>query len=198
MKDRPSIRWEEVKQRLLSSQRALSSALTDDPARVAATLRQRALDLAKRQAKVAGAPPRDVLAFALGVERYAIEITDIAEVAALGACTPLPGAAPELCGVINLRGEIRPVFDLARMLALPPSDRLDHGFVLLFRRHGREVGLRVDRALGVRSVTPAELSGGGVSASSSCEGICADGLILLRSDAIRSHRVFDGGSKPGT
>lgn len=44
-----------------------------------------------------------------GAERFAIELTEILEVVRDAECAPAPGAPGQLAGVVNVRGEIRPV-----------------------------------------------------------------------------------------
>ena len=54
----------------------------------------------------------EVIVFALGEERYGIELTRVREILTYGAPTPLPGTKHFVKGVINIRGEIVPVIDL--------------------------------------------------------------------------------------
>jgi purine-binding chemotaxis protein CheW len=55
----------------------------------------------------------------IGAENYALPVDRVLEVAVLGDVTPLPGSPPEVMGVCNLRGQVVPVIDLARVLDLP-------------------------------------------------------------------------------
>ena len=60
-------------------------------------------------------------------EAYAIPVEHVLEIADLGQVRAVPGARPELLGVRNLRGQILPVSDLARLLEIPrtvPPGRL--------------------------------------------------------------------------
>ncbi len=78
----------------------------------------------------------------LASESYAIPVDEVAEVAALGDVTPVPGSPPELLGVRNLRGTILPVVDLAVLLKVPrlaPPSRL-----VVAEGSGRRVGFAVD------------------------------------------------------
>jgi len=49
-------------------------------------------------------------------------------------CAPVPGAPPQFLGVINLRGELRAVVDLARLLVPSADGNSDSEFVLMLRR----------------------------------------------------------------
>lgn len=55
----------------------------------------------------------------VGGERYALPVDDVLEIAELGELSAVPGAGPAVLGVRNLRGHVLPVFDLARVLAIP-------------------------------------------------------------------------------
>jgi purine-binding chemotaxis protein CheW len=83
----------------------------------------------------------------LGRERYAVPIENVLEVAELGSLSALPGAGASMLGVRNLRGQVLPVFDLARVLAIagdaaPPR-------VVVAEHEGRLAGLAVDEVTDV-------------------------------------------------
>jgi purine-binding chemotaxis protein CheW len=180
---RAAIDWDLVRTRLRASEAALEEAATENPARLEATYRERAARLAKVQARpkpaAAGLP---ALIFRLNRERYAIELKDVAEVLPLAGCTPVPGSPPEFLGVINLRGELRAVLDLSRLLALSGNEDGPSGFVLMLRRLGREIGLKVDRVEDLLEIRPEELT---VPAEGKyVKALTSDTLILLNVDAV--------------
>ncbi len=188
---RKEIDWEEVRARLRQGEMALERVSAPDPQKVEAVYRRRAAQLAGRPARAgAVSPPLSVLAFSLGEERYGIELTALAEVAPFAGCTPLPGASPEALGVVNARGEVRPVVDLARLIGLPEGGASGH--VLFLRREG--AGLRVGRVEEVRQVRPEELTApgeGGVDLPIRCvKGLVPKTLILLDIEAILEHPIF--------
>ena len=83
----------------------------------------------------------------MGRERYALPIENVLEVAELGSLSALPGAGAAVLGVRNLRGQVLPVFDLARVLviggdAAPPR-------VVVAEHAGRLAGLAVDEVTDV-------------------------------------------------
>jgi chemotaxis signal transduction protein len=180
---RASINWEHVKSRLRASEQALQEALAESPARIDAVYRQRAARLAEKQATqgpvTAGLP---VLIFRLAQERYAIELQEVAETIPFTGCSPAPGSPPQFRGVIGLRGELRPVLDLGRLLALAENGNRNSGFVLLLRGRGREIGLKVDHVEELREIRPEELSGPGQV--NYVKGITPDALMLLNVEAV--------------
>jgi purine-binding chemotaxis protein CheW len=71
-----------------------------------------------KQAKVAEVPSEAIqyLTFFLGKEMYAADILVIKEILQFGDITEVPMMPPYLRGVINLRGAVLPVIDLAYRL----------------------------------------------------------------------------------
>ncbi len=63
-------------------------------------------------------PPREYLAFSLGEETYAVPIERVRQILKVPPLTEVPRAARELLGVLNLRGEVLPVYDLELCLGL--------------------------------------------------------------------------------
>ena len=61
------------------------------------------------------------LTFQLAGEEYAVGILRVKEIIAYGPLTTVPQAPPALRGVINLRGSVVPVMDLAVKFGLPAS-----------------------------------------------------------------------------
>jgi chemotaxis signal transduction protein len=65
----------------------------------------------------------------------------VLEVAELGALSAVPGAGSAVLGVRNLRGQVLPVFDLARVLSIT-GDAASR--VVVAEHEGRRAGLAVD------------------------------------------------------
>ncbi len=78
----------------------------------------------------------------VGSERYALPIENVLEVAPLGAVSAVPGAGGAVLGVRNLRGQVLPVFDLARVLAIAAGASTSR--VVVAEHQGRLAGLAVD------------------------------------------------------
>ncbi len=62
--------------------------------------------------------PAEYLVFSLDAERYAIPIGDVREIVRVPALTEIPRGAKNLLGVMNLRGEVLPVYEVKRRLHL--------------------------------------------------------------------------------
>ena len=63
-----------------------------------------------------------LLTFFAGGHEYALSILDVREIAEYRPLTPVPSTPPWLRGVMNLRGTVVPVVDLASKLSMPPID----------------------------------------------------------------------------
>jgi chemotaxis signal transduction protein len=175
------LNWEQIRARLRASEDALAGVLSCSPSRMRQVLRRRANELA--QPRIPEQKPSHrlaVLSFLLGAERYGIELTELAEVLPYHGCTHVPGARPQCPGVVNLRGELRPVLELSGMLT--GSAGAETGFLLIPRRGGS--GLRVDAVEDVREIRLEEL--GGAAESRYVRGVAHGGLMLLDIKALLS------------
>ena len=61
------------------------------------------------------------LTFHLAGEEYAVDILQVKEIIEYGAITKVPQTPPSIRGVINLRGNVVPVIDLAVKFGLSPN-----------------------------------------------------------------------------
>jgi purine-binding chemotaxis protein CheW len=91
-------------------------------------------------------------------EHYALPVSDVLEVAELGEVTPVPGAAATVMGVRNLRGQVVPVVELARVLGLPEVSAPER--IVIAEDSGRKAGLAVDEVLGVEELPEPSEEGG--------------------------------------
>lgn len=121
-------------------------------------LRARARRLAERPADPAARAGTDVLCLRLGVEEYAVELKLLREVRLAKGLTPVPGTPPHVAGILNVRGEILTVIDLAVAVGLggsgPPSDSSP---VILVDHAAGRIGLLVTAVAGVQTIDVAAL-----------------------------------------
>ena len=83
-------------------------------------------------------------------EQYALRVDEVLEVAELGEITPVPGASPSVMGVRNLRGQVVPVLNLARVLDVPESPAPQR--IVIAEDSDRKAGLAVDEVIGVEEL----------------------------------------------
>lgn len=114
------------------------------------------------------APSLDFLAFRLGEERYATPIGEVKEILRAVELTEVPRGGKRLLGVMNLRGEITPVYEIKTALGLadhaprlagpdaevpiPKSAR-----VLVVSGRKGAAGVWADEVYGVVRLAPAEV-----------------------------------------
>lgn len=156
----------------------------DDPAFVEQVLKARARRLAEPRDVPSERPlGQPVLCFRIGTESYALPLGDLAEVMPLTAWTPVPGQPQQLLGVVNVRGEIRPVLDLHAILTLPQPPEDSRGYMAFLRARGGEVGLRVEELERIRFIDAHTLTKPHETANGLPQrfvaGITPDTLILL-------------------
>lgn len=116
------------------------------------TLRQRAEDLARTPHAETQAQT-EMLVFRLGTEHYAVELSLLRAVHRAKGLTPVPCTPPHVAGVLNVRGEVISVLDLATALDLrAPPPALEQAWVLLSDLPQGRVGLLVSEVVGQRSL----------------------------------------------
>ncbi len=94
--------------------------------------------------------PKRWLCFGLGGESFAIELLKVQEVQRVPSIVPVRGAAPDVLGVINLRGEIVHVIDVGVTLGLGASDaRSEAARVVVLEEGGLHAGLLVSSVASV-------------------------------------------------
>jgi chemotaxis signal transduction protein len=96
---------------------------------------------------------RNVIVFAIGAKRYAVELRWVREVVTLGFVTGVPTAPIALGGVVNLHGSILPVLDVATLIGQPPGPPPRQGDgALVLEAEGVTCALRVDQVDHVASL----------------------------------------------
>jgi len=98
------------------------------------------------------APTREFVAFRVGEQEYCVDIMSVREIRGWTPATMLPEAPEYVRGVINLRGSVLPIVDLAARLGLqPPEPTVRH--VIIITHIGQQlVGLLVDAVSDILTV----------------------------------------------
>lgn len=86
----------------------------------------------------------ELLTFKLGNQEYALDIMSVREIRGWTKTTPMPHAPSFMRGVINLRGTVLPVMDLATRLGLPPLETTDRNVIIVVKCNDGMTGLLVD------------------------------------------------------
>lgn len=91
--------------------------------------------------------------FHVGKYLFGVDVSLVQEVVRLQQITPVPLAAPEIAGLINLRGEVLTAIDLRTRLGLPPADTGREPVNVVVRVDDEPVSLLVDEIGGVLEVS---------------------------------------------
>ena len=96
---------------------------------------------------------RKLLSFQVGGQEFCIDVMAVREIRGWTQTTALAHAPSYVCGVINLRGAVLPVIDLAERLGLEPSVP-DAQHVIIVVQIGRNiVGMVVGAVCDILDVT---------------------------------------------
>jgi purine-binding chemotaxis protein CheW len=145
--------WEGARARLQRIQESLDRFESPSPEDLRRLYDQRAERLARESGSATeSAASHSLMVFRLGDERYAFPISDVAEVLSDAKLAPVPGAPLSVAGVIQVRGEIRPIYNLHRCLGLPDAGPEPTGEIVLIRAASHPFGIRVDVVEEIRSV----------------------------------------------
>lgn len=92
----------------------------------------------------AGAARRQLLAFCIADEWFAVEVTRIRSVEPRPVLTPVPGAPKALPGVFAAHGQIVAALDPRVVLRLPPPTQESSGFAIIAAEGELSAGILVD------------------------------------------------------
>ena len=105
----------------------------------------------------AEAARREFLTCRLGNETYGIDILKVQEIREFDRVTRVPHTARHVRGVINLRGEIVPIVDLALLFGFPEPLALEDASAIVLNAGGRLVGLAVSSVSDVIGLADEEI-----------------------------------------
>jgi len=91
-----------------------------------------------------GSKTLEVLAFRVGSQDFGIDVVSVREIRGWTPATPLPHAPSFLCGVVNLRGIVLPIVDLAARLGFPPAEPTARHAIVVTQLGEQVIGLLVD------------------------------------------------------
>ncbi|GAB6273936.1 MAG: chemotaxis protein CheW [Peptococcaceae bacterium] len=98
---------------------------------------------------------KQVVIFDLINQIYGVDISNVLEIIRPQAMTIIPGSPDYVEGIINLRGQIIPIIDLAKRFKLQTNTETDDRIIVVVEAEKIKLGLLVDRVLGVQKFDPA-------------------------------------------
>ncbi len=133
----------------------------------------------------------EIIAFMLHEQQFCVRTTSIREIRGWAPVTPLPHAPSDVLGVINLRGTVIPIVDLAVKLGMAPARTTERSAIVVTNVKGQTIGLMVDRVSDILTISGTDLqpvpAGAGVTTAAYAEGIFArdkDMICFLNLEAI--------------
>ncbi|MFZ3580537.1 chemotaxis protein CheW [Loktanella sp. DJP18] len=100
---------------------------------------------------------RELVTFRVGDQDFCIDIVYVREIRGWTPATVLPHAPEYVLGVINLRGAIVPIVDLARRLGLPKTELGDRHVIVIAVVADQTVGFLVDAVSDIIGVPPSAI-----------------------------------------
>ncbi len=85
-----------------------------------------------------------LVVFSLGREEFAVEVTQVREIMRMEEITRMPKSPHFVEGIINLRGQIIAVIDLAKRLNLEAAERGSESRIIVVEADDVKVGMIVD------------------------------------------------------
>jgi purine-binding chemotaxis protein CheW len=148
-----SLDWAAALARLAQTQESLDRAENPSPDALARTYEERAKRLAQPSDSADNLEQAETLmVFRLGQERFAFPVSEVIEVLRETKLASVPGAPPSIAGLIQVRGEIRPVYNLHRQLGIAPTTADASGEVILLRGGRSPFGVQADAVEEIRRV----------------------------------------------
>jgi purine-binding chemotaxis protein CheW len=96
---------------------------------------------------------RKVVAFRIGAQEFCVDIMSVREIRCWTPATALPHTPNFVRGVINLRGFVLPIIDLASRFGFPPTNPTAQHDIIVTQIGNRTVGLLVDAVSDILTVT---------------------------------------------
>ncbi|MGG7516920.1 chemotaxis protein CheW [Allorhizobium undicola] len=100
---------------------------------------------------------RELIAFRIGEQEFCVNIMSVREIRGWTPVTPLPHSPHYVMGVINLRGVVLPIMDLATRLGMKPAEPTPRHVIIVAQVHSKVVGLLVDAVSDILTVTDEDI-----------------------------------------
>ncbi len=127
---------------------------------------------------------RELVSFRVSGQKYCVDIMSVREIRGWTPATPIPHAPPFVRGVINLRGAVLPIVDLAARLGLDATEPTARHAIIVVQVEHQLVGVLVESvsdilSIGGQSVQPTP------EVASEAENGFVRGVIAMEEEMIR-------------
>ncbi len=101
------------------------------------------------------ASKRELLSFRIAEQEFCIDIMAVREIRGWTPTTPLPFSPPYMRGVVNLRGKVMPIIDLAERLGLPVVEPTAQHVIIVAELGSQTAGLLVSAVCDILTMSDA-------------------------------------------
>lgn len=100
-----------------------------------------------------GGQRRELISFRIGAQEFCVDIMAVREIRGWTSATPIPHSPNYVRGVINLRGAVLPIVDLAARLGFAITEPTARSVIIVAHIGDRTVGLLVDAVSDILTVS---------------------------------------------
>lgn len=172
------IDWKTIKERISRTEKALEA--NRDPQAIDALLKRRAQRYRRREDEIA-TDTFEVVVFERSQGKYAAPLASLTEIRTVDGLTELPGISSVIRGILNVRGQVVALHDLAALRGADASLG-DSSWVLLSDVEETTIGLAADHVEGVATPRRDEIRPVPISLSNldgPFRGIFDDDIVLV-------------------
>ncbi|MCL2740559.1 MAG: chemotaxis protein CheW [Oscillospiraceae bacterium] len=120
---------------------------------------------------------RKYIAFTLGIEEFGIDIDKVVIIEQMKAITRVPQTPAYITGILNLRGDIRPIINLRKKFGLQDAEDTEDTRIIFVRVDENVVGVVVDKVTEVVPIDSEMVEGVGFNSTISPEYISGVGHL---------------------
>jgi purine-binding chemotaxis protein CheW len=99
----------------------------------------------------------EFVTFQAGGQSFSLDISHVREIRRWSAVTPLPHAPREVLGVMNLRGSVIPIYDLAARFGLGNTPENPRNVVVVAMIDNQTIGLLVEAVSEILSIARSQI-----------------------------------------
>ncbi len=96
---------------------------------------------------------RELIAFRIGNQEFCVSIMSVREIRGWTPATKMPHSPSYMMGVLNLRGAVLPIVDLAARLGMRPAEPSPRHVIIVAQVGRQIIGLLVDAVSDILTVT---------------------------------------------
>ncbi|MBT9370746.1 chemotaxis protein CheW [Rhizobium sp. CSW-27] len=99
----------------------------------------------------------EIIAFRLHDQEFCVKTTTIREIRGWAPSTPIPHAPADVIGVMNLRGSVIPIIDLAYKLGMRSTVANERSAIVVAEVHNMVIGMLVDRVSDILTISSSQI-----------------------------------------